>query len=177
MIENANNRIEHLNVHNSPKYTSAKSYFRNNTETKVLEDDRLKNIMQKTFTKHYKDEIEFYLENYGGHYMPHFASENLYEDMTPCRGWQKMLGVIQETPNNANIEHTIKRRQGEKEIISCLSKYKYKDFIKKSDNLIKLFAFEQLIEKKENDKLNKSKIESPTSCKKYGRHETKAIVS
>lgn len=87
-----------------------------------------------------------------------------------------MLGIIQDDPSNENILLAIKRMKGEKKIISCLKKNKYKDLIKQSDNLVRMYAFQQLVFNNDKNGSKTTTKRSKMLHKGTSRHDTKVIV-
>lgn len=92
----------------------------------------------------FREKLGDYIEKYGGLSNPGFSYNNIFKEKSES-GWNKLLGIINETPIKNNTLSVIKNMKAKKKIINSVLKNKNKELLIDNENILKCFAYETFL--------------------------------
>ena len=107
----------------------------------------VREILNKTYAKDTRQELESYLENHGGSYKPEFVDKNLFESLDNKTGWSRFLTIIKDNPNNEKVQSAIKNMKGQKKVYQTVYDNKHKELLLQNENILKFFLYNKLVSK------------------------------
>lgn len=92
----------------------------------------------------FKDEMESYLEEFGGSYQPNFGYDKPMEYQRR-NNWGSILDYVWGDSKDEKVSSVIKTMKGRKEIQEIIAKNQFKDMIAENENILKSYIVEKAV--------------------------------